>query len=346
MPQGIGTELLLNRLMLGKVVMSALAVASLAACGANQGPQKAPVEANTLASQTCAGLRLGNGLELVVLGSGGPRSAGRAAASYLVAVQGAPRLLIDVGPGSFVRLGESGLPADKLDTVLLTHLHVDHAGDVPGFVKSRDLMADEALTLQVFGPVGRGDYPSTTVFIDRLFGPQGAFAYLPAFRNPLRFDVTDLPVDLETPPSVVLEQDGLRVLAAAVDHADVPALAYRVEYAQHSIVVSGDLASRRGRVTELAKGADILVYDAAVLDPPGSPEPLYKLHTPPKRIGEVAATAGVSVLILSHLPPASESEKDAILASVRAAFKGDVRFAQDCLQISARTSAPRAQRSG
>ena len=75
---------------------------------------------------------------LVVLGSGGPRSFGRASSGYAVLVDGEPRVLIDVGPGTFLRLGELELDLDALDTVLLTHLHVDHAGDLPGFVKARE----------------------------------------------------------------------------------------------------------------------------------------------------------------------------------------------------------------
>jgi hypothetical protein len=36
-------------------------------------------------------------LELVVLGSGGPRPFGRASASYIVMVDGKPRILLDAG---------------------------------------------------------------------------------------------------------------------------------------------------------------------------------------------------------------------------------------------------------
>ena len=49
------------------------------------------------------------GMELVVLGSGGPGATGRAGAGYLVLIEGKPRILVDAGPGTFVRLGESGL---------------------------------------------------------------------------------------------------------------------------------------------------------------------------------------------------------------------------------------------
>ena len=268
---------------------------------------------------------------LVVLGSGGPRGFGRAASSYVVFVDGVARILIDVGPGAFVRLGELGIDFKQLDTVLITHLHIDHAGDLAGFVKSRDLTFDEPLTFRIFGPSASGLYPSTSAFVDRLFGQRGAFAYLPSFRNELRLRVTDLPIAAEDPIHEVLREGDLRVTSIAVDHDDVPAVAYRVEHAGRAVVVSGDLASKNDNLARLARGADLLVYDTAVLDPPASPKKLYDLHTPPHRIGEIAAAANVKTLLLSHIPPNVEKEKDAVRASVRASFSGKTAFADDCV---------------
>jgi len=48
---------------------------------------------------------------------------------------------------------------------------------------------------------------------------------------------------------------------------------------------------------------DLLVFNSAVLDPPGSPAELYTRHSPPKRIGEVARASGARHLILTHIPP-------------------------------------------
>jgi ribonuclease BN (tRNA processing enzyme) len=270
---------------------------------------------------------------LVVLGSGGPRSFGRASSGYAVLVDGKPRLLIDVGPGTFLRLGELDLDLDALDTVLLTHLHVDHAGELPGFVKARDLARNALTTFRIVGPDGDQLYPSTTRFVDRLFGAQGAFAYLPSFRSELRFAVTDLPTSASTGPQAVLEQDGIRVQAIAVDHGNVPAVAYRVEHAGRALVVSGDLASKDSRLAQLAAGADLLVYDTAVLDPPGSTESHYDLHTPPRRIGEVAAEAHVRSLLLSHLTGRTEDHAAEVLSSVQTTYRGEVRFAFDCMKI-------------
>ena len=62
-----------------------------------------------------------------MLGSGGPRAFGRGGSSYIVVVDGTPRILLDAGPGAFVRLGELSVDLEKVDIVLLTHLHIDHS---------------------------------------------------------------------------------------------------------------------------------------------------------------------------------------------------------------------------
>ena len=94
-------------------------------------------------------------LSLVVLGSGGPGATGRSGSSYLVLVDGTPRILVDAGPGSFARLGEAKLSLAKVDVVLLTHLHIDHAGELPGLFKARAVSSKGPIRFQVFGPDGR-----------------------------------------------------------------------------------------------------------------------------------------------------------------------------------------------
>lgn len=281
--------------------------------------------------------------ELAVLGSGGPGGDGRAAATYCVFIDGSARILVDAGPGAFVRLGEMGIDLGRLDTVLLTHLHADHAGDLPGFVMSRDLGVDldGAMTFRIFGPAGNSDFPSTTEFVKLLFGSLGSFRYLPRFRNDLRFSVTDLATQAEAPIQEVLRDGDVRVTSIAVDHDGAPAVAFRIEHAGHVLVLSGDLASKNDNLVRLAAGADLLVYDTTVLDPPGSPKPLYELHTTPRRIGEVAAAAKVKSVVLSHLTPSVLRASQAVIDSVHASYKGDVRMADDCMRFD--LASPAAQ---
>jgi ribonuclease BN (tRNA processing enzyme) len=94
--------------------------------------------------------------ELVVLGSGGPRAFGRAGSSYIVVVEGRPRILVDAGPGAFLRIGKLNVDLENVDTVLLTHLHIDHSGDLAAFFNARALTADAPIVDRIFGPVGAG----------------------------------------------------------------------------------------------------------------------------------------------------------------------------------------------
>ena len=110
-------------------------------------------------------------------------------------------------------------------------------------------------------------------------------------------------------------------------------MAYQIEHRGRSLVVTGDLASKNDNLITLAAGCDLLVYDTAVMDPPGSTPGLYELHTTPQRIGEVAARAQVKSLLLSHLTGRVMDNADEVMRSVQAGFKGEARFARDCMTI-------------
>jgi ribonuclease BN (tRNA processing enzyme) len=70
-----------------------------------------------------------------------------------------------------------------------------------------------------------------------------------------------------------------------------------------------------------------------VLDPPGSPKPLYDFHTAPHRIGEVATRVRVRSLVLTHVFVAAGQTDASILSSVRSSFTGGTRFAEDCMRV-------------
>jgi ribonuclease BN (tRNA processing enzyme) len=278
---------------------------------------------------------LGGPLGLVVLGSGGPRPFGRAGTSYIVEIDGTPRILVDAGPGAFVRVGELKLDLDQVDTVLLSHLHIDHTGDLPGFFKARTLTARApAIRFAVFGPAGQGVFPSTTRFLNLLFEKGGAWEYQKTFGADEEIRGVDLRVELNSPLSQIADANGLRITAIATHHGDCPSVAYRVDYNQESIAFSGDMdASAAPNLVRLAKGCSLLVFHCAVLDPPNSPSQLYALHTPPRRIGEAARDAGAKRLLLSHIAPDVEGASRNVLQSIRASYKGPVSFAHDKMRV-------------
>lgn len=277
-------------------------------------------------------------LELVVLGSGGPGATGRAASCYLVLVDGKARILVDAGPGAFARLGEARLSLSDTDIVLLTHLHVDHVGELPGLIKARAVSSADPVSFEVWGPAGTGRshegayFPSTSRFLGLLFGPQGAFAYLRDFAAPVSIHAHDIAAQLRSDPvpQVVFNENGLVIKAIAGHHGDAPAVIYRIDHAGKSITFSGDIdAKGLPGLRNIATASDLLVFNSVVLDPPGSPAILYTLHTPPRAIGELARAAGVRSLLLSHISPAVEENRDAVLASIRRSYQGPVSLAAD-----------------
>jgi ribonuclease BN (tRNA processing enzyme) len=279
--------------------------------------------------------------ELVVLGSGGPGATGRAASCYLVLMDGAPRILVDAGPGAFVRLGEAKLSLSDTDIVLLTHLHIDHAGELPGLFKARAVSGGDSIVFKVWGPAGTvrnadAYFPSTSRFLDLLFGKEGAFAYLSDFAAPITIQAHDIPTQIHANPvpEVILNDGGLVIRAVAGHHGDAPAVIYRIDYAGKSITFSGDIdAQGLPGLRTIAKGSDLLVFNSVVLDPPGSRAILYTLHTPPRAIGELARDAGVRSLLLSHISPAVEKDHEAVSQSIKRNYQGPVSFAADGIRI-------------
>jgi ribonuclease BN (tRNA processing enzyme) len=273
-------------------------------------------------------------LEVVVLGSGGPRPFGRASSSYIIMLDGTPRILVDAGPGAFLRIGELNLDLTSVDTVLLTHLHIDHSGDLPAFFNARALTADGPITYRIFGPDGAGLFPKTSRFVDLLVGDGGAFAYQKTFGADEKFVVKDLAISLDSAQTTILDEKGLVIEEIATHHGDCPSVAYRITYKGVTVVFSGDMdASALPNLVRLAKNADLLIFNCAVLDPPDSPEQLYELHTPPRKIGEAARQSGVKSLLLSHTAPDVESRESAVQKSIRVNYAGPVAFATDKLQV-------------
>ena len=273
-------------------------------------------------------------LEVVVLGSGGPRPFGRAGSSFIVLVDKIPRILVDAGPGAFVRIGELQLDLEKVDTVLLTHLHIDHSGDLAAFFNARALTSEGPITYRIFGPDGAGLFPKTSRFVELLVGDGGAFAYQKTFGVDETFAVHDLATSLDSPRTKIVDEGGLLVEEIATHHGDCPAVAYRISYKESVVVFSGDMdASALPNLVQLAKNADLLIFNCAVLDPPESPSQLYELHTPPQKIGEAAHQSAVKSLLLSHLAPDVEGKKNEVRRSIGKSYAGPVAFATDRLRV-------------
>jgi ribonuclease BN (tRNA processing enzyme) len=274
-------------------------------------------------------------MELIVLGSGGPRATGRGETSYIVLIEGVPRVLVDAGSGAFGEIGKLNLDLDKMEVVLLTHLHIDHSADLPSVFNARSLSSDGPITYHVFGPDAGGEFPSTTKFLHLIFDRGGIYEYQRGFGVEETIDGKDLATALNTPEKEIFSEGDLHVREIATHHGDCPSVGYRVEFKDESITFSGDMdASALANLEQLAKDTDLLVVHAAILDPPDTPAILLTLHTPPKQLGEAAKAASAKHVLLSHIPPVVEDRAADVLRSIHASYAGPVEFAHDGLRVA------------
>jgi len=281
-------------------------------------------------------------VQVQVLGSGGPELADkRASSSYLVWIDGRPRVLVDIGGGAALRFGESGATVSDLDVILLTHLHVDHTADLAALIKS-SFFEDRSRPLPLYGPRGNKFAPSTVTFVRTLFdSTRGAYRYLGDFLSPLASDTYKLqPHDVgETGGKIgrrrktgdiipsVFRNDRLRVAAVTVVHGSMPALAWRIEAGNKIVVFSGDTNGNSGHLEQLARQADLLVAHNAI--PEGTVGVARNLHMPPSVIGRIARDAGVKQLVLSHRMLRTLGRETETLDLIKKSYAGPVEFAND-----------------
>jgi len=93
-------------------------------------------------------------MRVIACGTGMPQPRLKQAATcFLVELGNGDKFIFDMGAGSFERIMALGIPLDQLDKVFLGHLHIDHAGDFPGFYFTGPV--NNRLTpLSVWGPSG------------------------------------------------------------------------------------------------------------------------------------------------------------------------------------------------
>ncbi len=291
------------------------------------------------------------GMSLLVLGSGGPDGADheRASAGYLVFVDGKAKALMDAGGGTYERIVKAGIDIRDLQYILFSHLHIDHTADLSAILKllffqHRNAGSQRTAPFHFYGPIMNGipfpdtnipQYPSTSHYIDQHYNAlAGSERYLQFFAKAIgagefHYEAHDLPSDINAPPVVILDDDGLKIESIAVNHGPAPAVAYRLSYHNRSVVYSGDTTSASDNMITLSQNANIVLYDTAITDAlPG--DVISRLHTIPTRIGQVAVAANIKKLLLTHLTGTTLARLDEVKRSIRLqGFAGKIEEAED-----------------
>ncbi len=246
-------------------------------------------------------------MKLTVVGCAGSFPGPDSPAScYLVEHDGS-RILLDLGNGSLGML-QNYADIYDVDAVFLSHLHVDHCMDVCSYYVARKYHPDGAHSrIPVFGPSGTADRMAAAYGLARNPGMHEEFNFM---RHAPGATVVG-PFTIET---------------VRVTHP-VEAYSIKVSANGQSLVYSGDTGPTDALV-ELARGADLALFEASFVDRPDNPP---DLHLTGAQAADHARRAGVGRLVLTHL--VAWNEIDQVRAEAAAVYDGELLTAVTGLQV-------------
>jgi ribonuclease BN (tRNA processing enzyme) len=196
-------------------------------------------------------------------------------------------LLVDCGSGVTHRLAQADIDYRDVDTVLLTHTHLDHVADLLTLAKARLLDGHDTFT--VVGPPGTQNVCDALFAVDDLTGRLSlSVRELTASTDP--FTIDDL--DIERTPT---------------DHSKL-SYAYRFN---DRLTIAGDTAPSEP-VCSLADGSEVLVHECAYPDGTDSPG-----HSTPTALGELLEDIDIDRILLTHLFPETEPHADELANTIR-----------------------------
>ncbi|WP_455353512.1 MBL fold metallo-hydrolase [Streptomyces sp. SYSU K217416] len=243
-------------------------------------------------------------MKLTVVGcSGSFPSADSACSSYLVEADGF-RLLLDMGNGALGEL-QRHVGLYDLDAIFLSHLHADHCIDMCAYFVARYYRHEGGRcdALPVYGPEGT-EQRLTTAYED--VPDEKSMSEVFDFRT------------LE-PGSFSLGPFQIRT-----DRVSHPVEAYgiRIEHDGKSLTYSGDTGVTES-LNELADGTDLFLCEASFTH---GKEDIPDLHLNGREAGEQARRSNVGRLVLTHIPPWTDGQRN--LADAQAVYDGPAELAR------------------
>jgi ribonuclease Z len=270
-------------------------------------------------------------LKVTLLGTGSPQPRMDRFGPSILVEAGEKKLLFDCGRGATQRIEQIKIPFTEIDALFLTHLHSDHIVGIPdlwltGWARGRKIPR-------------------------RVWGPAGSKEMMSHLEEAFRFDVQIRQADDKLPSrgvavvakdieqGVVYDDAGIKVTAFSVDHGLVkPALGYRIDFAGHSLVLSGDTRYSENLI-KFSQGTDVLIHE--VIDPEAfrarnpsmSVERFNAIvghHTSAEQAGTIFARVKPKLAVYSHIVPGDSTN---LIPLTRKTYSGPLEVGEDLMVV-------------
>ncbi len=291
---------------------------------------------------------LPDGLHIGLCGSGSPFPDDRRAGPCTLVLAGKRLFVFDAGSGSARNIGKMGFTHGHIEAIFLTHFHSDHIDGLGELLLQRWVSTGNTKPVTVYGGAGvesvLGGIMQTYSLDSRYRVAHHGDATVPAsgFGGAARTILTK-----PDSATVLLKEGDLEIAAFPVDHPPIePALGFRINYKDRSVVISGD-TKRSATVQREAGGVDLLLHealsaplskmlaDAASLAKRPNLQKVFTdildYHASPEEAAQTARDAKVGYLILHHIVPALPLPglEKAFLGDAANIFKGPMRVGVD-----------------
>lgn len=278
-------------------------------------------------------------MRVVALGTGTPNfRRSQASASWLVELGNGEKFIFDIGTGALANLAALEIPYTYLDKIFISHLHVDHIGDLDGMFIG-GWVSNRTVPLRIWGPSGLTPETGTRYAVDRMLemytwditGRRGNMPSAGGHIEVTEFDFSKT--------HIIYEENGVKIRAWPAIHGIDGPVSYSLEWKDKKFVFSGDTNPNKWFMSE-AKDADFLIHECYLsveqmitlknYDPERARLVASVIHTPPAACGKIFSMLAPRMAVAYH----TFNDFDVapgVIGGIRETYDGPLTLADDLM---------------